>query len=79
MEGFRESRKEGMISLNDLMRLFSGPYFKKRNEPDYFSRYGEYTIDMMAALDRIENAGSYWRLTRLEKLAFKFGLKLIMK
>jgi hypothetical protein len=78
-EGFQENKKDGIIALSDLMRLFSGPYFTKRREPDYFSHMGEYTADMIAALGRLENAGSYLRLKWFEKLAFSLALKLRLK
>ncbi|MDB4433349.1 hypothetical protein N9166_01295 [bacterium] len=75
-EGFQEKRKGGIIALSDLMRLFSGPYFRNRGNPDYVSHMGEYMADMMAALDTLENAGEYWRLGPLEKLGFSLAMKL---
>ena len=76
-EGFEEHKKGGIIALSDLMRLFSGPYFRKRREPDYFSHTSEYLADMIDTLDRLENAGSYWHLKWFEKLGFSIVLKLI--
>jgi hypothetical protein len=72
-EGFQEKRKGGIIAPSALMRLFSGPYFKNRRAPDYFSHMGEYLADMISLLDRLENAGDYWRMGRLEKLGFSLG------
>ncbi len=66
----------GMIALNDLMRLFSGPYFINRRQPDYFSHMGRYLPDMIATLDTLENAGPYWRMKWFEKLGVALGLKL---
>ena len=74
-EGFQETKRGGIIALGDLMRLFSGPYFTKRREPDYFSHIGEYMADMLAELGKLKNAGSYWRLRWFEKLAFSVALK----
>jgi hypothetical protein len=60
------------------MRLFSGPYFKRRREPNYFSNMSKYAFDIITTLDSLENAGDYWRLKWYEKLGFsiakKFGL-----
>ena len=50
------------------MRLFAGPYFTKRREPDYFSHIGDYLVGMIASLNSLKNAGTYWHMGRLEKL-----------
>ncbi len=77
-EGFNEEKRGGIIALTDLMRLFAGPYFTKRREPDYFSHIGDYLVEMIATLDSLKNAGTYWHMGRLEKLGVsivrKFGL-----
>jgi len=75
-EGFEEKKKGGIIAPSSLMRLFSGPYFKNRRNPDYFSHMGEYMADMISTLDTLENAGEYWRMGRLEKLGFSLAMKL---
>ncbi len=75
-QGFSERKKEGIISLDSLMQLFSGPYFQRRLDPDYFSHYGQYLTDMIAVLDRLENAGAFWRMGPLEKAGFSLGRKL---
>jgi hypothetical protein len=75
-EGFQEKKKGGIIALGDLMRLFSGPYFTNRREPNYFSHMSEYATDMITTLDSLENAGDYWRLKWYEKLGFSLALKL---
>ena len=75
-EGFQEKKKGGIIALSDLMRLFSGPYFMNRRDPNYFSHMGEYATDMIATLDSLENVGAYWRLRWFEKLGYSLALKL---
>ena len=75
-EGFNEKNKGGIIALRDLMQLFSGSYFTKRREPDYFSHLGDHLTDMIASLDSLRNAGTYWRMGRMEKLGFSLGRKL---
>jgi hypothetical protein len=74
-EGFEEQKKGGIIALSDLMRLFSGQYFTKRREPDYFSHIREYLTEMITTLDSLENVGSYWRLKWFEKLGLSLALK----
>ncbi|MDY6856523.1 MAG: hypothetical protein SWO11_17830 [Thermodesulfobacteriota bacterium] len=75
-KNFQEKKKGGIIVLSDLMRLFSGPYFTKRREPNYLSNMGEYTTEVIATLDDLENAGSFWRLKWYEKLGFSLAIKL---
>jgi hypothetical protein len=78
-EGFRKGREGGMISLADAMRLFSGPFFTRRRESDYFSHMARYSAQMIPVMESLEHAGSYWRLKRLEKLVFSLVLKLKSK
>jgi hypothetical protein len=61
------------------MRLFSGPFFTKRRDLDYFSHMAKYSADMIRIMDSLKNAGSYWRLKWFEKLAFRLVLKLKSK
>jgi len=75
-EGFQEKKKEGIIPIDELMRLFSGPYFTKRRDLDYYSNMGKYTADMIAELETLKSAGSYWQMKWFEKLGVKMGMKL---
>jgi hypothetical protein len=61
-EGFQEDKKGGIIAVDALMTLFSGPLFRKRRETDYFSHMGEYFAATDSVLRTLEDAGSYWRL-----------------
>jgi len=74
--GFKEKKKGGIISLNDLMKLFSGPYFTERRNPEYFSHMGDYLVDMIKKLDTLQEAGSYWRMKWFEKFGVSLGLKM---
>jgi hypothetical protein len=75
-EGFEEKKKCGIIVLSSLMKLFSGPYFRNRLQADYYSHMSEYLFAMIASLDSLASAGSYWRMNRFEKLGFSLGRKL---
>jgi hypothetical protein len=75
-DGFNEKTKGGIIALSNLMWLFSGPYFTKRRELDYVSQMGDYLTDLIASLDSLDNAGTYWCMRRWEKLGFSLGRKL---
>jgi hypothetical protein len=73
-----EKNTGGVISLDDLMKLFSGSYFKNRRDPDYFLKMGEYFGDIITTLDTLENAGSFWRMKWFEKFGFSLAVKLGM-
>jgi hypothetical protein len=59
---FDPSTEGGIISLPDLVRLFSGSYFTRRMDTDYVSKMSEYMNEMAEALQGLENAGSFWRV-----------------
>ena len=75
-EGYKESKKEGYISLDSLMQIFSGPFFTNRGTPDYMSHMSEYMADFMAELDKLPHAGDFWKLSAFEKTAFSLAMKL---
>ncbi len=75
-EGFSEKKQGGIITPGEVMQLFSGPYFTRRRDPEYFSHMGEYLADMIASLDSLVSAGSFWRLGRVEKLGLSLAQKL---
>ena len=75
-EGFQEKRKGGIISLDSLMQLFSGPYFTNRSRPDYVSHMSEYMAEMLATLEKLPKAGDHWRMSPLEKFGFTLAMKL---
>jgi len=75
-EGFKEKKEGGIIALKDLMTLFSRPYFKNRRDPDYYSRMGDYIVDMAATLETLAHAGEYWRMGKLDMVGLSIGNKL---
>ena len=60
--GLQGNGRAGLIALGDLLRVFSSSYFTRRRDPDYFSKSLRHLGEMVATLDTLENAGSYWRL-----------------
>ena len=57
---FDLSSEEGIISLNDLITLFSGEVFRKRMEPDYFSHRPEYRGEFLAILKEMGKKRPFW-------------------
>ncbi len=59
--GFQAGTEEGILPLLDLVKLFSGPYFRRRMDPDWVSRSREYAREMVAAMVEIGKTGPFWR------------------
>jgi len=60
MDGFDASTEDGIILLPDLMKLFSGSYFRKRMDPDWVSHSREYAGEMVATMIEIGKTGPFW-------------------
>ena len=58
---FAPGTEEGIIPLNDLVKLFSGNYFRRRLDSDWVSRSREYARDMVATFKEIGKTGPFWR------------------
>ena len=57
--GFKSGTAEGIISLPDMAKVFSGRLFKRRMDEDYVSHMQEYMMEMAGAL---QDMGSFWQL-----------------
>ena len=57
---FDVSSEEGIISLNDLIKLFSCEQFRKRMELDFFSRRSEYRGEFRAMLIEMGTQRPFW-------------------
>ena len=66
----------GVITLDSLIQLFTLPYMKNRGRPDYVSHFSEYMADLVGEIDKLPDPGNYWKLSTLEKAAFKLAMKL---
>ena len=58
---FDADTEEGIIPLNDLVKLFSGNYFRRRLDPDWVSRSRDYAREMVATFKAIGKTGPFWR------------------
>ncbi len=58
---FDPATLEGIIPLTDLVKLFSGPYFRKRMDLDWVSRSREYAREMVATMAEIGKTGPFWQ------------------
>ena len=75
-EGYKEKMEGGKITLDSLIQLFGKPYFTNRGRPDYISHFSEYMAGLVGELDKLPDAGDYWKLSPFEKAAFNLARKL---
>ena len=57
---FDSRNEEGIISLNDLVKIFSGELFRRRLDLDFFSRMEEYRKERPGILRAIGKTGPFW-------------------
>jgi hypothetical protein len=57
---FTPETEDGIISLGDLVKLFSVKLMQRRLDPDYVTRSREYAREMVATLKEIGKAGPFW-------------------
>jgi hypothetical protein len=58
---FDPAHEEGILPLPDLMKLFSGSYFRRRLDPDWFSRSHEYGRQWVMTLIEMGKIGPFWK------------------
>jgi hypothetical protein len=63
---FDPATEEGIVPLEDLVKLFSGNYFRRRLDPDWVSRSREYAREMAATFKEIGKTGPFWRTRKPE-------------
>jgi acyl-ACP thioesterase len=57
---YSEDNKDGIVSLHDLVKLFSIDFFRRRLDADYVSRVPEYMGGFFATLKEIGKSGPFW-------------------
>jgi hypothetical protein len=60
-DSFAEGSDEGITLLPDMIKLFSGPYFKRRMDQDYVSHMFEYAKEMVQVMKEIGKSGPFWK------------------
>jgi len=58
---FDPAAAEGIISLSDLVKLFSGSYFRRRLDLDWVSHSREYVREMVTTLAELGKTGPFWK------------------
>ena len=60
-KSFVAGTDEGILSLPQLLKLFSGSYFRRRMDEDYVSHMHEYAREMIRAMQEIGKTGPFWK------------------
>ncbi|HSR12076.1 MAG TPA: hypothetical protein VLS90_11595 [Thermodesulfobacteriota bacterium] len=58
--GYKPGTDEGIVRLDDMVRLFSVETFTRRMDPDYVSRIKEYRAGRNAAWAEIMKRSPFW-------------------
>ena len=63
---FNPETEDGIIPLPDLVKLFSGRFFRNRMDLDWVSRRRDYAREMRETLQEIGKTGPFWQRQRTE-------------
>ena len=58
--GYSLDKAAGTITLPELEKVFAVDLFRNRLEPDYVTRYAEYSRAFAAKLREVGKRGEYW-------------------
>ncbi|MEE9912767.1 MAG: hypothetical protein K4571_13720 [Deltaproteobacteria bacterium] len=58
---FADGTEEGITPIADMIKLFSGQYFRRRLDPYYVSRMFEYAGEMAQIMKTIGKTGPFWK------------------
>lgn len=61
---FDPATAEGIITLPNLVKLFSGPYFRRRMDLNWVSKSRDYAREMVATMAEIGKTGPFWQRPR---------------
>ena len=60
-KSFVQGTDEGILSLEQLRKLFSGPFFRRRMDEGYLSHIHEYAREMVQGMKEIGKTGPFWK------------------
>ena len=59
---FDPAAEQGIVPLANIVKLFSMDMFRKRLEPDYVARVGQYAKEFLEAVAELGKTRPFWRL-----------------
>jgi hypothetical protein len=57
---FDSANEQGIVTLAELVQLFSGNFAKRRLDLDYVSRCGDYWKELLSKLTEIGKTRAFW-------------------
>ena len=58
---FDPAAEDGIIHLKDMVKLAGCEYFRRRLEPDYFSKRLTYRTEFLDTIKAIGKTGPFWQ------------------
>jgi len=58
--GFKANTEDGILPLDDIVRLFSVTLFRRRLDPDYSQEQGKYRGEFVETLKEIAKSHPFW-------------------
>jgi len=58
--GFKNGTEDGIVTLAEMLHLFSGDIFTRRADPDYVSSRGGYADLFFADLEELAKERPFW-------------------
>ena len=68
-DGYEKKLDGGKIGLDSLVQLVGQPYFRNRGGPDYVSHFSEYMEGLVGELEHLPDAGDFFKLSPLLRVA----------
>jgi hypothetical protein len=59
---FDPAAEQSIVPLANIVKLFSLDMFRKRLEPDYVARVGQYAKEFLGAVAELGKTLPFWRL-----------------
>ncbi|HET6488639.1 MAG TPA: hypothetical protein VFG28_02665 [Syntrophales bacterium] len=59
---FDPAAEQSIVPLANIVKLFSMDMFRKRLEPDYVARVGQYAKEFLGAVAELGKTRPFWRL-----------------
>ena len=57
---YSSDKEDGIVPLQDLVKLFSIEFFRRRMDAEYISHMSEYMGEFFATLQAIGKTGPFW-------------------